>query len=163
MYKSNEINIFALMKAVIQRVRSASVEVQAETIASINQGLLVLVGITTTDTSATAEWMASKLTALRIFPDQAGRMNLSVNDVGGDILLVSQFTLCGNVQKGTRPSFIEAAATDIAEPLFNELAGKTRLLLHEKGQLCTGRFGTMMNVSLINEGPVTIILDRNTR
>lgn len=146
------------MKAVIQRVKSSSVMVDNEITGAIDQGLLVLVGIHQDDTDEQLEWICNKIAKLRIFEDEEGKMNRSVQDVGGGILLVSQFTLYANSDKGTRPSFIEAARPEKAEPMYEEMIEwfntKTDL------DVQTGEFGAMMNVKLENDGPVTIILEK---
>lgn len=148
------------MRIVVQRVASASVAVGGETVGAIGRGLLLLVGVTHDDTEADAKWMADKIAGLRIFEDDAGKMNRSVLDVGGSILSVSQFTLYGDCRKGKRPSFMEAARPEQAEPLYERL----NALLREQGLAVeTGRFGAMMAVSLVNDGPVTLILDTRDR
>ncbi len=144
------------MRAVVQRVRRAAVVIEGETVASIEGGLLVLVGVTTTDTAADAEWLAEKTAHLRIFNDAAGKMNQSVAEVGGSLLVVSQFTLYGDCRKGRRPSFIAAAQPDIAIPLYEAFVNTLRALGLPVG---TVRFGAMMQVELVNDGPVTLILD----
>jgi D-tyrosyl-tRNA(Tyr) deacylase len=144
------------MRAVVQRVRRAAVAIEGETVASIEHGLLVLLGVTTTDTAADAEWLAEKTAHLRIFNDAAGKMNQSVAEVGGSLLVVSQFTLYGDCRKGRRPSFIAAAPPDIAIPLYEAFVNTLRSLGLPVG---TGRFGAMMQVELVNDGPVTLILD----
>jgi D-tyrosyl-tRNA(Tyr) deacylase len=148
------------MRIVAQRVASASVAVGGETVGAIGRGLLLLVGVTHDDTEADAKWLADKIAGLRIFEDDAGKMNLSVLDVGGSILSVSQFTLYGDCRKGKRPNFMEAARPEQAEPLYERL----NALLREQGLVVeTGRFGAMMAVSLVNDGPVTLILDTRDR
>jgi D-tyrosyl-tRNA(Tyr) deacylase len=146
------------MKAVVQRVKSSSVVVNNEITGAIEQGLLVLIGIHQDDTKEQMEWICNKISKLRIFEDEEGKMNKSVQDVGGGILLVSQFTLYANSDKGTRPSFIEAARPEKAEPMYNEMIEwfKTNTDLN----IQTGEFGAMMNVKLENDGPVTIILEK---
>ncbi|TCJ18856.1 D-tyrosyl-tRNA(Tyr) deacylase [Rubrobacter taiwanensis] len=145
------------MKVVVQRVSRASVTVDGETVSSIGRGLLLLVGVARGDTRAQADWLAEKISGLRIFEDAAGRMNLSVRDVGGEILAVSQFTLLADTRKGKRPSFVNAAPPGEAEPLFDYFCGRLR----EKGlRVGTGVFGAMMEVGLVNSGPVTVILER---
>lgn len=146
------------MKIVVQRVSSAKVEVSGSISGKIGDGLLLLVGIHETDTEEKADWCCRKIQKLRIFEDDQGKMNRSVEDTGGGILVVSQFTLYGNVQKGTRPSFIEAAKPDMAEPLYNYMVEKLRESY--SGPVETGEFGAMMDVSLTNKGPVTIIVER---
>lgn len=146
------------MRIVIQRVKSASVNVNGSTTGSIQRGLLVLVGIHETDGEEQADWCCRKLQKLRIFEDEEGKMNRSVTDINGGILVVSQFTLYGDVQKGNRPSFIEAARPDVAEPLYNYMVDK--LEKEFKGPVETGTFGAMMDVSLINDGPVTLVMER---
>jgi D-tyrosyl-tRNA(Tyr) deacylase len=144
------------MRAVIQRVTRASVTVNDSVIGAIERGLLVLLGVTHEDTTAEADWMAEKIAALRIFPDEEGKLNRSVVDISGSVLVVSQFTLYGDARKGTRPSFIEAARPDVAIPLYDHVVAS----LKEVVPVATGEFGAMMDVSLINDGPVTIILER---
>lgn len=143
------------MKAVVQRVSKSSVSVGSETVGEIGRGLLVLVGVTDGDGAADAVAMADKLAGLRIFRDADGKMNLSVADLGGEILVVSQFTLYGDARRGRRPSFTDAAAPEVAEPLVG-------VLVERLGSLgivaSTGRFGAMMEVEIHNDGPVTIIL-----
>ncbi len=144
------------MKIVIQRCKSASVEVDGSTVGSIGQGLMILVGVTEGDTEKDARYLADKAAGLRIFEDEAGKMNHSVEDVGGSILSVSQFTLYGDCRKGRRPNFMAAARPEPAQALyemFNE-ALRARGLTVE-----TGIFGAMMDVSLVNWGPVTLIID----
>jgi D-tyrosyl-tRNA(Tyr) deacylase len=144
------------MRAVLQRVRQARVVVGAEIIGEIQQGLLILLGIHQTDSPAQAKWLAEKVAGLRIFQDVDGKMNVSVEDVKGAILVVSQFTLYGDCQKGRRPSFIAAAPPDKAEPLYQTFVDSLRAL---GIPVATGRFGADMQVELVNDGPVTIIVD----
>jgi D-tyrosyl-tRNA(Tyr) deacylase len=144
------------VKAVLQRVSHACVTVSGRTIGEIERGLVVLLGVAEGDTDAEARWMAGKMAALRIFEDDDGKMNLSVADVGGAILLVSQFTLLASCRKGRRPSFVGAARPEKGRRLYERVGG----LLREEGlTVATGRFGERMMVSIENEGPVTIILD----
>lgn len=144
------------MRALLQRSKQASVTVEGEEVGSIDRGLVVLLGVTHEDTEADAAYLADKIAGLRIFEDENGKMNLSVADIGGEVLSVSQFTLYADVRKGRRPNFMAAARPDAAQALyerFNEL-------LRDKGlRVATGRFGAMMDVSLVNWGPVTIWLD----
>lgn len=144
------------MRAVVQRVSKASVQVDQEIVGRIDRGLLVLLGITHSDTPGQAQWLAEKIAGLRIFEDDQGKMNRDVTEVQGTILVVSQFTLYGNTQKGRRPSFVEAAPPEIAIPLYEAFINGLRALGIGTE---TGRFGAMMQVELINEGPVTLILD----
>jgi D-tyrosyl-tRNA(Tyr) deacylase len=144
------------VRAVIQRVSSASVEVEGKVSGSIDQGMLALVGVARDDTESDAQAIASKIAGVRIFNDDSGAMNLSVTDVGGAVLAVSQFTLYGDARKGRRPSFIDAASGPEAEPLFNRVVD---LMRREGLRVETGIFGASMRVSLVNEGPVTILLD----
>lgn len=144
------------MRAVIQRVNQARVEVGGEVTGAIGLGLLVLLGVGEGDAEADAVYLADKVAGLRIFEDGAGKMNLSVSDIGGGILVVSQFTLYGDVRKGRRPSFAEAAAPDVADALYQHFC----TVLRAKGlQVETGVFQATMEVSLLNHGPVTILLD----
>lgn len=146
------------MKAVIQRVNSSSVMVDNEIKGAIHKGLLVLLGIHDSDTHEQMEWMARKISKLRIFEDEEGKMNKSVQDIKGGILVVSQFTLYGNANKGTRPSFIEAARPEKAEPLYEDMI--QWLKEHTELNIQGGKFGAMMSVKLENDGPVTIILEK---
>ena len=146
------------MKTVLQRVSRASVHVNGEIIGSINHGLVVLLGIHHNDSEKEIEWMCNKILNLRIFEDEEGKMNRSVTDVEGGILIVSQFTLYGTLKKGTRPGFTDAAKPETAIPLYE----KTIQYLRNNSSLRieTGEFGAMMQVDLINNGPVTIILEK---
>ncbi|HYF03699.1 MAG TPA: D-aminoacyl-tRNA deacylase [Patescibacteria group bacterium] len=146
------------MRCVVQRVLKAKVRVEGKITGEIEEGLLVLVGITHTDTSETLQWMSDKLLKLRIFEDEEGKMNRSVTDICGGVLFVSQFTLYGELKKGTRPSFTDAARSEIAEPLYNDMI--TLLKKESSVNIQTGIFGAMMDVELVNSGPVTIILER---
>jgi D-aminoacyl-tRNA deacylase len=144
------------MRAVVQRVSHAQVVVEGEVVGKIGRGLLVLLGVTHTDTPAQADWLAEKIAGLRIFPDDDDKMNRSVADVNGGMLIVSQFTLYGDCAKGRRPSFIAAAPPEIAIPLYE------RFIEAVKAQgipVATGRFGAMMQVELLNDGPVTLVID----
>lgn len=149
------------MRVVVQRVSSASVAVEGVLVGQIDRGLVVLVGIEAADTPADGEWLATKLAKLRIFADSAGQMNRSVVDVGGGILLVSQFTLHASTQKGTRPSFNAAARPEQAVPLYEKLISQLGIALGRPVQ--TGDFGKMMQVALVNDGPVTLIIDSRSR
>lgn len=144
------------MRAVIQRVARARVVIGEEVAGEIGQGLLVLLGVTHTDTPEQARWLAEKIVGLRIFNDADGKMNLGLQEVGGAMLVVSQFTLHGDAQKGRRPSFIAAAPPEIAIPLYELFVDSVRAL---GVPTATGRFGAMMQVELVNDGPVTLILD----
>ena len=146
------------MRIVLQRVRTASVTVDNELVSEIGNGLLLLVGVAAEDTRESADWLAEKISGLRVFNEEGGKMNLSVLDVGGEILAVSQFTLLADTRKGKRPSFVQAARPEIAEPLFDYFCGRLRYA----GVLSveTGRFGAMMDVALVNDGPVTIVFER---
>lgn len=146
------------MKIVVQRVKRASVTVDGTITGQINEGILLLVGIHQEDTQKIINWCCEKVSKLRIFEDEEGKMNLSVRDVNGGILVVSQFTLYGNTKKGTRPSFIEAAKPEMAEPLYNYMIEQLKSI-HENS-VETGEFGAMMDVELINDGPVTIIVEK---
>ena len=146
------------MRIVLQRVRKASVTVGGERISEIGTGLLLLVGVAQGDGEAEADWLARKVAGLRIMGDEQGMMNLSVKDVGGEALAVSQFTLLADTRKGKRPSFVRAAPPEEAEALFDHFCKRLR----EAGvaSVKTGSFGAMMEVALVNDGPVTIILER---
>ena len=144
------------MKTVIQRVTSASVEVAGEVVGAIGPGILVLLGVEKGDRERDADWLAEKITALRIFEDEAGKMNRSLLEIGGELLAVSQFTLAGNCAKGRRPSFDSAAPPDEANRLYEYFVGAVRRL---GVPVATGVFQAMMMVSLVNDGPVTFILE----
>ena len=149
------------MRAVIQRVTQARVSVDPEIVGEIGPGLLVLLGVAPTDTEADAQWLAEKICALRIFEDADGKMNRSVVDAGGGILVVSQFTLFASTRKGTRPSFNDAAKPDVAIPLYEAF---NRFASASLGRsVSTGRFAAMMQISLVNDGPVTLVIDTKTR
>lgn len=149
------------MRVVIQRVNSSKVDIDGKTVGSIGLGLLVLAGFESADTQEDLEWTAAKITKLRIFDDNEGVMNLSVTDVNGDILAVSQFTLHAKTKKGNRPSYIQAAPPDIAIPLYENFVKILETEINKKVQ--TGKFGANMAVSLVNDGPVTIIIDSKNR
>jgi len=144
------------MRAVVQRVTRARVTVGEQIIGEIENGLVVLLGIARDDTKDDADYLAPKIIALRIFDDAEGRMNVSVKDIDGGLLVVSQFTLYGDVRRGLRPSWSEAAPPEIAEPLYDYFVESSRKLL---GRVETGSFRAMMQVQLVNDGPVTILLD----
>jgi D-tyrosyl-tRNA(Tyr) deacylase len=144
------------MRAVIQRVRRAHVDIDGEVAGAIEQGLLVLLAVADSDTREQASWLADKVVGLRIFNDADAKMNLSVTDVGGAVLVVSQFTLYGDTRKGRRPSFIGAAGPDIAIPLYEAFVDGIKAL---GVPTATGRFGADMQVELVNDGPVTLIVD----
>ena len=145
------------MRALLQRVSKAKVTVDGETVGAIQQGLVVLLGVTHDDTEAEAKWLANKIAGLRIFEDQAGKMNLSLFDVDGSVLVVSQFTLFGDARKGRRPSFTSAARPDQAEPLVLYFAEQIR----QRGlQVEMGVFGALMQVEIHNDGPVTLMLEK---
>lgn len=144
------------MRAVVQRVREARVTVAGETVGNIGQGLLVSVGVRVDDTPADAEYLADKIVHLRIFEDEAGKMNRSLLEVGGEALLVSQFTLYGDARKGRRPGFTEAARGEEANRLYEAVCAYVRQAGVSAAQ---GRFGADMQVALVNDGPVTILLD----
>ena len=144
------------MRAILQRVSEARVQIDGATVGEIGHGLLVLLGVTKSDTAEQARWLADKIVSLRIFNDADGKMNLDLAEVGGAILVVSQFTLYGDCSKGRRPSFIDAAPPEIAIPLYEAFINAVKA---HGIPTATGRFGAMMQVSLINDGPVTLILD----
>ena len=149
------------MRAVIQRVSQSNVKVSGEVIGEIKGGLMVLVSFVDEDNDTDLEWMTKKIVNLRIFNDDEGKMNRSVQDVGGDILLISQFTLHGSTKKGNRPSFIKAAKPDIANVMYEKFIKILEQSLGKKIQ--TGEFGGDMKVSLVNDGPTTIIIDSKDR
>jgi D-tyrosyl-tRNA(Tyr) deacylase len=144
------------MRAVVQRVSRCRVVVTGEVVGEIGRGLLVLLGVRTGDTPELARWLADKIVGLRIFEDADGKMNVNVTDAGGSVLVVSQFTLYGNCEKGRRPSFVEAARPEVAEPIYEEFIRAVRL---QGITAATGRFGAIMDVELVNDGPVTLVLD----
>lgn len=146
------------MRAVIQRVSSASVTIEGTVSGSIGNGLLILLGIKSGDTESDARYLAEKCSALRIFEDTEEKMNLSVKDVNGSVLIVSQFTLYGDTRKGNRPSFVDAAPPTVAEPLYEYFVGQMRMLLGAD-KVATGVFRAMMDVALVNAGPVTVIVE----
>ena len=144
------------MRAVVQRVTRASVTVDGKIVGEIGSGLVVLLGIARDDTKLDAAYLAEKISALRIFDDEAGKMNLSVKELKGALLIISQFTLYGDVRRGLRPSWIDAAAPEVAEPLYDFFVRQIRSLVES---VATGSFRAMMQVELVNDGPVTIMLD----
>jgi D-tyrosyl-tRNA(Tyr) deacylase len=145
------------MRIVVQRVSEASVRIDGKIVGSIAQGLMVLLGVETTDSQTDADYLIQKLINLRIFNDEEGKMNLSIQDVGGELLVVSQFTLHASTKKGNRPSYIRAARPELAIPLYQYFIEQARIQLNSNVQ--TGEFGADMKVSLVNDGPVTIIID----
>ena len=149
------------MRAVIQRVAEARVTVAGRVTGSIQKGLLVLLAVEDPDTAEDIEWLSGKITRLRIFSDDTGVMNRSVPEIGGDILLVSQFTLFASTKKGNRPSYIRSARPEVAIPLYEKFIAR---LTQDFGKpIATGEFGAQMDVSLVNDGPVTIIIDSKLR
>ena len=149
------------MRAVIQRVRHGSVSAGKEILSEIGQGLIVLVGIEESDTQEDIDWLSSKIVQLRIFDDPNGVMNLSVEDIAGEIMVVSQFTLHASTKKGNRPSYIKAARPEISIPVYEKFI--VALDSRTGKKTATGRFGAMMTVEIINDGPVTIIIDTKNR
>ena len=146
------------MRVVLQRVSRARVAVAGDTVGEIGPGLLLLAGVGGKDTPEILRWMAAKVISLRIFNDSGGKMNLSLEDVGGDLLVVSQFTLYGNARKGRRPSYLAAARPEVAIPLYEDFL--SILEARAPGRVESGEFGAMMRVELVNDGPVTLILER---
>jgi D-aminoacyl-tRNA deacylase len=146
------------MRVVLQRVAGAAVEIEGSTVGRIQRGFLLLAGFRTGDDEAVVTWMAEKVLGLRLFADAAGRMNLSLEDVGGGLLVISQFTLYGDASRGRRPSFVDAAPPAIAIPLYERFVELLRA--GAPGPVETGEFGAMMQVSLVNDGPVTLVLER---
>ena len=144
------------MRAILQRVSQANVSVDGNIVGQIQQGMVVLLGIAPDDTPKQADWLAEKIVSLRLFPDQEGKMNTSLVDIEGQLLVISQFTLYGECQKGRRPSFTKAAAPEVAEPLYQYFLDACRMLGIKTE---AGIFGASMQVSLVNDGPVTLILD----
>ena len=149
------------MRVVIQKVTQASVSIENQTVASIGRGLLVLVGIEDDDTNEDIAWLSAKIVNLRVFDDENGVMNLSVKDVGGEVLIVSQFTLHASTKKGNRPSYIKAARPEVAIPIYEAFIKQVETLLGK--QVPTGQFGAMMQVNLCNDGPVTILIDTKNK
>ena len=149
------------MKAVIQRVSHSSVTIDNKIVAEIQKGLLILIGIEEADSSEDIEWLTSKIANLRIFGDENDVMNLSLKDIDGDVIIVSQFTLHALTKKGNRPSYIKAAKPEIAIPIYENFITQMELEIVKKVQ--TGKFGADMKVSLINDGPVTIIIDTKNK
>jgi D-tyrosyl-tRNA(Tyr) deacylase len=149
------------MRAVVQRVKSASVTIENEIVGEIDHGLVVLLGIETQDTPEDLEWLAAKLVNQRLFPGDEGPWSRSVIEVGGGILLVSQFTLHASTRKGTKPSWHRAAKPEQAIPLYEAMTGRLGELLGRP--VATGRFGAMMDVALLNDGPVTLVIDSKVR
>lgn len=145
------------MRAVIQCVSSCKVQVGNKSVGEIDKGLCILLAITQEDSIEDIEWLVKKITNLRIFRDEAGKMNLSVKDIQGEILVISQFTLYANIKKGNRPSYLRSAKPEIAIPMYESFLTHLRSVF--TGNIQTGSFGAMMSVSLVNEGPVTLILD----
>ena len=149
------------MRVVIQRVTHASVDIDKQTVASIGRGLLVLVGIEDSDTNEDIAWLSAKIVNLRVFDDENGVMNLSVKDVGGEVLIVSQFTLHASTKKGNRPSYIKAARPEVAIPIYEAFIKQVESLLGKR--VPTGQFGAMMQVAFCNDGPVTILIDTKNK
>jgi D-tyrosyl-tRNA(Tyr) deacylase len=146
------------MKVVLQRVSGASVRIDGEVAGAIGRGFCLLVGFTHTDTSTQVDWMAEKVSGLRLFSDGEGKMNLGLRETGGAMLVVSQFTLYGDVEKGRRPSFIAAARPETAIPLYERFLAALRA---QGFEVAAGRFGADMQVEILNDGPVTLVLERN--
>jgi D-tyrosyl-tRNA(Tyr) deacylase len=149
------------VKVVVQRVSRAEVRISGKSVGTIGVGFVILVGFAPTDNEDTLAWMADKVLGLRVFGDAEAKMNLALGDVGGGVLVVSQFTLYGDVKKGRRPSFVDAAPPELAVPLYERFVA----LIRERGagsgvQVATGEFGAMMEVELVNDGPVTLILEK---
>jgi len=149
------------MRALIQKVSGASIIINRETTKKIGMGLVVLLGIEESDTRSDIEWLSRKISRLRIFDDAEGVMNLSINDVSGDIMVISQFTLHASTKKGNRPSYIKAASPETAIPLYEAFIEHMQTDIEKK--VLTGKFGAFMQVSLTNEGPVTIFIDTKNR
>ena len=149
------------MRVVIQKVTQASVSIENKIVASIDKGLLVLVGIEDGDMNEDIAWLSAKIVNLRVFDDDNGVMNLSVKEVGGEVLIVSQFTLHASTKKGNRPSYIKAARPEVAIPIYEAFIKQVETLLGKRAP--TGQFGAMMQVSLCNDGPVTILIDTKNK
>jgi len=146
------------MRVVLQRASQGSVTIDGVVVGRIGPGLVLLVGFTEGDDEKTLDWMADKIVGLRVFNDEEGKMNRSLDEVAGDLLVVSQFTLYGDTRKGRRPSFIQAAAPDVAIPLYERFLA--RLRERAPARVESGEFGAMMDVALVNDGPVTLVLER---
>jgi D-tyrosyl-tRNA(Tyr) deacylase len=146
------------VRVVVQRVSRAAVRVDAQTVGAVGRGFVVLAGFAPGDSDETLGWMAEKLVGLRVFADAEGKMNLPLAEVGGAVLVISQFTLYGDASKGRRPSFTLAAPPDVAEPLYERFVARLRAL---GARVETGRFGALMDVELVNEGPVTLLIERS--
>lgn len=146
------------MRLILQRVSRAAVRIDQQVIGEVGRGYCILVGLTHTDTLAEVQWMAEKVVGLRLFADAEGKMNLGLGEIGGALLVISQFTLYGNAERGRRPSFIDAARPEVAEPLYEEFVARLRGF---GVTVATGRFGAMMEVEIHNDGPVTLVLERN--
>ncbi|MEA3450323.1 MAG: D-aminoacyl-tRNA deacylase [Bacteroidota bacterium] len=149
------------MRAIIQRVKKAKVEIENSVFASIKKGLLVFVGIENDDTDEDIKWLAKKIVNMRIFGDENNKMNISLNDINGEILVVSQFTLHASTKKGNRPSYIKAAKPDFAIPVYEKFIKEIEIILNKKVE--TGKFGAYMNVIIENDGPVTIFVDTKNK
>ena len=149
------------MRAVIQRVRSCEVCIEGRSVGRIGHGALVLLGVEAADTAEDTEWLVGKISRLRIFDDESGVMNLDINQVGGSVLVVSQFTLYASTRKGNRPSYIRSAPEPISRPIYEAFVARLEQVLGRKVE--TGEFGADMQVSLINDGPVTICIDTKNR
>ena len=149
------------MRVLIQRVSSASVQIADEEYSKIGHGLLILLGVENEDSEEDVEWLTSKISKMRIFDDESGHMNLSVNDVNGDILVVSQFTLHASTKRGNRPSFIKSSKPDHSIPLYEMFISKMKSKIQQN--ISSGKFGTTMQVQLTNDGPVTIWIDSKNR
>ena len=149
------------MRVVIQRVTHASVSINGVVKSEIKSGFMILLGVENADNKEDVDWLSSKISSLRIFDDQEGIMNLSINDIKGDILLISQFTLHAKTKKGNRPSYITAAKPQIAIPLYNDMISAIEKKI--EGKVLTGEFGADMKVNILNDGPVTIIIDSKNK
>lgn len=145
------------MRVLLQRVSQAAVRVEGQTVGEIDKGFCLLVGITHTDSNKEVEWMAKKIAGLRLFEDDAGKLNLGLNDVGGELLIISQFTLYGDASKGRRPSFISAARPEQSEPLYDYFC---ECMENQGFRVQTGRFGADMQVEIHNDGPITMMIER---
>lgn len=149
------------MRVVLQRVARGEVRVGGDVVGSCGRGHMLLVGFTDGDDSSHVEWMAEKVVGLRVFPDEEGKMNRSLLDVGGELLVISQFTLYGDTKKGKRPSFVRAARPEVAIPLYEAFVAELRSRC--PGRVETGEFGAAMDVEIVNEGPVTLVLERGAK
>ena len=146
------------MKAVVQKVKNAKVKIEGQTVSEIEKGLLVLLAVSQTDDFSIIKWMANKIVNLRVFPDDEGKMNRSVLDMNGEIMMISNFTVYGDVHKGFRPNFMKSAPAEVSEPIYSQLLSYLRENYPLK--IADGKFGALMEIELVNDGPVTVIIEK---